>query len=117
MAFKDYMKNRSRLFEESQKQAEDAKKKTFAKDPDEWYPTTNKDGNGSAIIRFLPGRECETSDTGQPVNVVKYYTHSFQNGPTGKWYIENSISTLNPDFLKADKPHPYAGVFDPVMDY
>ena len=44
-------------------------------------------GNGSAIIRFLPAPEDED------IPFVRYWNHGFQ-GPSGKWYIENSLSTL-----------------------
>ncbi len=52
-----------------------------------WTPTVDKAGNGSALIRFLPQVEVD----GFPW--VRIYSHSFQ-GPTGKWYIENSLSTI-----------------------
>jgi hypothetical protein len=51
-----------------------------------WYPNVDKAGNGFAIIRFLPDPE------GKPF--VTYYDHGFQ-GPTGKWYIEKSRTSLN----------------------
>ena len=52
-----------------------------------WTPTVDKAGNGSALIRFLPNIE------GDEFPWVRIYSHSFQ-GPTGKWYIENSLSTI-----------------------
>lgn len=58
-----------------------------------WKPTQDEAGNGEAIIRFLP------SPPGEDTDYVKLYSHSFK-GPTGRWYIENSLSTLNqPDPL------------------
>jgi hypothetical protein len=53
-----------------------------------WKLTRDKAGNGSALIRFLPKLE------GDDLPWVKLYTHGFQ-GPTGKWYIENSLTTIN----------------------
>ncbi len=50
----------------------------------------DKAGNGSAVIRFLPRGE------GDELPWVKYFHHSFQ-GPTGKWFIENSRTTLGED--------------------
>lgn len=44
-------------------------------------------GNGTATIRFLPRVE------GDELPWVRVFNHSFQ-GPTGKWYIENSLTTL-----------------------
>lgn len=52
-----------------------------------WTPTVDKSGNGSALLRFLPRAE------GDEFPWVRIYSHSFQ-GPTGKWYIENSLSTV-----------------------
>lgn len=58
--------------------------------PDEniWKLERDKSGNASAVIRFLPATE------GDDLPWVKIYTHGFQ-GPTGKWYIENSLTTFN----------------------
>lgn len=52
-----------------------------------WQPTTDKSGNGMAIIRFLP--EAKGEDTA----FIRLYTHGFK-GPTGVWYIENSLTTI-----------------------
>ena len=51
-----------------------------------WKLTTDKAGNGFAIIRFLPASD------GEDMPFVKLYSHAFQ-GPGG-WYIENSLTTL-----------------------
>ena len=51
-------------------------------------PELDKSGNGYAIIRFLPAPD------GEEMPWVKLWNHAFQ-GPTGKWYIENSLTTLN----------------------
>ena len=53
-----------------------------------WKPELDKSGNGYAIIRFLPAPD------GEEMPCVKLWNHAFQ-GPTGKWYIENSLTTLN----------------------
>ena len=55
-----------------------------------WKPTVDKAGNGYAVIRFLPAPK------GENLPWVRVWDHGFQ-GPTGKWYIENSLSTLNRD--------------------
>jgi len=60
-------------------------------DDREWKPTVDKAGNGYAVIRFLPLSQGAT-DTGVPW--VRIFNHGFQ-GPGGKWYIENSLTTLN----------------------
>lgn len=53
----------------------------------EWKPTVDQAGNGYAVIRFLP------SPKGEDLPWVRLWNHGFQ-GPTGKWYIENSLTTL-----------------------
>ena len=53
-----------------------------------WKPVVYKAGNGMATIRFLP------APAGEDVPWVQVFSHSFQ-GPTGKWYIENSLTTMN----------------------
>lgn len=57
-----------------------------SEDQNEWKPTVDKSGNGSAVIRFLPGK----GDEGLPF--VKIVNHGFK-GKNGKWYIENCTST------------------------
>jgi len=52
-----------------------------------WKPTPDKAGNAVATIRFLP----KHPDDELPW--VKVFSHGFQ-GPTGRWYIENSLTTL-----------------------
>ena len=51
-----------------------------------WKLTTDKAGNGFALIRFLPASD------GEDMPFVKMYSHAFQ-GPGG-WYIENSLTTI-----------------------
>ena len=53
-----------------------------------WKPERDKAGNATATIRFLPRTE------GDELPWVKIFSHGFQ-GPTGKWYIENSLTTIN----------------------
>lgn len=78
-------------------QAEVEKKAEYgAKDVSYWQPTVDKAGNGFAIIRFLP----EPANEALPF--VKLFTHAFK-GPTGKWFIENSRTTI--------------GESDPVSEY
>jgi hypothetical protein len=61
-----------------------------------WQPTVDKAGNGYAVLRFLPAPGEED------VPFVRVFNHGFQ-GPGGKWYIENSLTTIG-------KP-------DPVSEY
>lgn len=52
-----------------------------------WKLERDKAGNASAVIRFLPRTE------GDELPWVKIFSHGFK-GPTGRWYIENSLTTL-----------------------
>ena len=73
----------------SQVQAENApqEKKSYV-DERLWKPELDKSGTGSAVIRFLPAPD------GEELPWVKLFKHAFQ-GPTGKWYIENSLTTIS----------------------
>lgn len=53
-----------------------------------WKPSVDKAGNGQAVLRFLP------APSGEELPWVRVFDHGFQ-GPTGKWYIENSLTTIN----------------------
>lgn len=55
-----------------------------------WKVEPDKAGNGSAVIRFLPAVDPDK------LPWVKIYSHGFQ-GPTGKWYIENCLTTIGQD--------------------
>ena len=52
-----------------------------------WQPEVDKAGNGYAVIRFL------APPKGEDLPFVRVWNHGFQ-GPTGKWYIENSLTTI-----------------------
>ena len=70
----------------AQKESAPQEKKSYV-DERLWKPTMDKSGNGYAVIRFLPA--CE----GEDLPWAKVWNHAFQ-GPTGQWYIENSLTTL-----------------------
>ena len=61
-------------------------KKSY-KDDRLWKPEMDKSGNGYAVIRFLPAVD------GEDLPWAKVWNHAFQ-GPTGQWYIENSLTTI-----------------------
>lgn len=61
--------------------------KGSSKDDRFWSPTKDKAGNGYAVIRFLPAPK------GEDVPFIRFYDHGFK-GPTGKWYIEKSRTSL-----------------------
>ncbi len=86
MTLADLRKQRSTDF--SSITAALSKKSEYAKDDEGfWKPTRDKAGNASATIRFLPKHSKDE------LPWVQVYTHGFQ-GPTGKWYIENCLSTI-----------------------
>ena len=64
-----------------------------------WQPEVDKAGNGYAVIRFLPAPAVDGDDA---LPWVRIFNHGFK-GPSGKWYIENSLTTL--------------GQKDPVSEY
>jgi len=85
MSFSSLKQNKASVFSKLQKQLEQT---TQVGSVDErfWKLTTDKAGNGFAVIRFLPASD------GEDMPFVKMYNHGFQ-GPGG-WYIENSLTTI-----------------------
>lgn len=63
-----------------------------------WKPEPDKTGNGMAVIRFLPAAEMD----GDGPPWVRVFDHFFK-GPTGKYYVENSLTTIKQE--------------DPVSEY
>ena len=64
------------------------KQKNDRDDETIWKPTVDDAGNGYAVIRFLP------SESNVPW--VQYWDHFFK-GPTNKWYVEKSLTTIGKD--------------------
>jgi hypothetical protein len=92
MSFDALKKNRSASLTKLNTQLEKISTKSYS-DPNEgkmWKATRDKAGNGFAIIRFLP------ASAGEEMPFVRVWDHGFQ-GPTGQWYIENSLTTINQD--------------------
>ena len=96
MSFASLKKNRSDSISKLTAAAEKLNTKQYEADGSYWTPTVDKAGNGYAVIRFLPAPE------GEDLPWVRYFDHGFK-GSTGRWYIENSRTTL--------------GEKDPVSDY
>lgn len=60
-------------------------------DDRQWKLTLDKEKNlGGAVIRFLPTKDDAT------LSYVSYFEHSFKNESNNKYYIERSLSSLNP---------------------
>jgi hypothetical protein len=91
-SFDALKKNRSKSLEKLNAQLTQIASKNYSNADDNkyWKPTRDKSGNGFAIIRFLPAPGEED------MPFVRMWDHGFQ-GPTGLWYIENSLTTLNKD--------------------
>ncbi len=95
-SFDALKKNRTKSLDKLNDQLSKLNTKTSYADPDAdkyWNPTKDSAGNGMAIIRFLDAPE------GEDMPFVRIWDHGFQ-GPTGKWYIEKSLTTIGqPDPL------------------
>jgi len=77
-----------KLLKQVQKDESPVQEKKSYVDERLWKPNVDKAGNGYAVIRFLPAPQ------GEDLPWVRVWNHAFQ-GPTGQWYIENSLTTLN----------------------
>lgn len=96
--FNSLKKNRSKTLDKLNAQLDKLSSNSYS-DPNEgklWKPVRDKAGNGFAVIRFLP------APPGEEMPFVRVWDHGFQ-GPTGLWYIENSLTTIGQD--------------DPVSEY
>lgn len=91
MSFANLKSNKtdvSKLVSAAQSLSGGGDKKKSYEDERIWKPTVDDNGNGFAVIRFLPAAE------GQELPWVRYFDHFFK-GPTGQWYIEKSLTTMN----------------------
>ena len=87
MSFANLKQNRAAAIDKLINAAsKDSGKKSYGDDRF-WAPTVDKAGNGYAVIRFLPAAE------GEDLPWIKYWDHGFK-GPTGRWYIENSLTSI-----------------------
>ena len=85
--FQSLKKNRQSQLANLTQQLEKSQQTNNYEDERMWKVTRDKSGTGSAIIRFLPPSDGESTPW------VRLFTHGFQ-GPGG-WYIENSRTTIN----------------------
>jgi len=89
MTFQNLKRNRdqiSKLVQAAESAGGTVEKKNYDDDRI-WKPTVDKAGNGYAVLRFLPPAE------GQELPWARYWDHAFK-GPTGLWYIENSLTSI-----------------------
>ena len=89
MSFENLKRNRdqiSKLIQAAEATNGGGEQKSY-QDDRFWKPTVDKAGNGYAVLRFLPAAE------GQELPWARYWDHGFK-GPTGLWYIENSLTSI-----------------------
>lgn len=86
-SFKD-LKNSRGGFEKLREQVKNLGSKNYEKDETYWQPTVDKAGNGFAVIRFLP------APPNEDLAFVQLYSHGFKNPKNGRWYIQNSRTTI-----------------------
>lgn len=88
MSFENLKRNRDQISKlvQAAEATGGGEKKSYV-DERVWKPTVDKAGNGYAVLRFLPATE------GQELPWVRYWDHGFK-GPTGQWYIENSLTSI-----------------------
>ena len=90
MSFANLKRNRdqiSKLVQAAEKVGGAPTEQKSYEDTRIWKPTVDKAGNGYAVLRFLPAIE------GEDLPWVRYWDHGFK-GPTGQWYIENSLTSI-----------------------
>ncbi len=90
--------NTEKLIEEINKLGGGSGSRKRTEDARFWKPQLDKLGNSYAVIRFLPS----AIEDDLPTPFVSVWDHGFQ-GPSGRWYIENSLTTVGKD--------------DPVSEY
>ena len=89
MSFENLRRNRdqiSKLVQAAESVGGSTETKSYV-DERIWKPSVDKAGNGYAVLRFLPATE------GAELPWVRYWDHGFK-GPTGLWYIENSLTSI-----------------------
>lgn len=89
LSLSELRKNRSSALQKFNSELEKLNSNNFKKEDERfWQPTVDKAGNGYAVIRFLD------PPVGEDTPFVRLFDHGFK-GPTGKWYIEQSRTTIN----------------------
>lgn len=92
MSFDNLKKNRGAQIDKLVNAAQQMTggKKNYGDDT-EWKPKRDDAGNGYKVIRFLPAPESKVAGVELPW--VQYFDHFFK-GPTGRYYVEKSLTTI-----------------------
>lgn len=85
--FQELRKNRNESFKKLMDKVQQDTHGSHVPDPRYWKPTIDGEGNGSAILRFLPAPE------GEDFPFIKYFNYSFK-GATGRYYNHLALSTI-----------------------
>src|ERR1700756_349979 len=96
----------SKGLEELRKKVEESEKTGFERDKRYYVPKADDEKNGNVTIRFLPAAP---GDADHNQTFVEIWKHSFKNEVNGRWYIENSLTTLK-------NPSGKGNMADPVSD-
>jgi hypothetical protein len=91
MSFASYKKSRTTDLTNLNKKVDEIAEgsKKFSKDSRFWRPTVDKDGSGSAKLRFLPASE------GEDLPWVQFYEHNFD--VDGTYFVEYCPTSLGRD--------------------
>lgn len=95
-SFADFKRNSEDLNKKLEETLKNDGKKKTETDERFWYPSRDKDGNGTAVIRFLP------AGPHFDLPMAKLTRYAFKNPATGMWYIENSPVTIGKECPAAE---------------
>lgn len=90
MSFAALKKNRGKSTDKLTEALNKLNSNSYEDDGSYWKVTRDKSGNGFAVIRFLPAGAKDGDDAAP---WVRYWDHFFK-GPTGKYYVAKSLTTL-----------------------
>lgn len=92
-------KMRSADFGKISQEFEKTANPSSGKDDRFWKLDPDKAGNATAVIRFLPRtiKVVDGVEKSDDLPWVRVFNHGFQGPTTGKWYIENCLSTIGED--------------------
>lgn len=90
MSFENLKRNSGSFSKLKERMQADKQGASSYKD-DRFWKLTVKDGNGSAVIRFMPAPD------GEEIPYVLRYEHAFQDPTTKKWFIENCPTSIGRD--------------------